>query len=170
MATSPVNFVTRALILSSFRSLPFPSKIIFSAWALFPRDLRAKQIYKITWGDSRAAVVLITGYKDCGKEDCECCMMVMELLDDEAVQKYVKSKEFREGEIKVETAMCDNFKGWGNFTINELGILSNVCHPHAAVKCILRVNLSAMLTFGHGRYCGRQPFACQVLSGRQSVR
>ena len=27
MATSPVNFVTRALILSSFRSLPFPSKI-----------------------------------------------------------------------------------------------------------------------------------------------
>ena len=61
-------------------------------------------------------------------------MMVVELLDDAEVQKYVKSKEFCEGKIQVETAMCDNFKGWGNFTINELGIISNVCHPHASGK------------------------------------
>ena len=45
-----------------------------------------EKIYKITRDDFRAAVVLIAGYKDCGKEDCECCMMVMELLDDEEVQ------------------------------------------------------------------------------------
>ena len=61
-------------------------------------------------------------------------MMVMELLDDEVVQKYVKSKEFREGKVPVETAMCGNFKGWGNFTINELGIIFNVCHPHDTGK------------------------------------
>jgi hypothetical protein len=27
--------------------------------------------------------------------------------------------------------MCDNFKGWGNFVENALGIISNVCLPHA---------------------------------------
>lgn len=26
--------------------------------------------------------------------------------------------------------MCDNFKGWGNFSLNEFGIHSNVCLPH----------------------------------------
>ena len=59
-------------------------------------------------------------------------MMVMELLDDEDVQAYVKRKEFREGKVPVETAMCDNFKGWGNFAINELGIVSNACLLHAS--------------------------------------
>ena len=59
-------------------------------------------------------------------------MMVMELLDDEEVQIYVKTKEFREGKVPVETAMCDNFKGWGNFSIKELGIVSNVCLPRAS--------------------------------------
>ena len=89
--------------------------------------------------DFRAAVVLITDYKDCGKEGCECCMMVMELLDDEAAQKYVKSEEFREGKVPVETAMCDNFQGWGNFAESELGIISNVCLPHGTgnVHCPL---------------------------------
>ena len=60
----------------------------------------------------------------------------MDLLDDEDIQDYVKSKKFREGKVPVETAMCqcDNFKGWGNFTVNQLGIVSNVCHPHATGK------------------------------------
>ena len=31
----------------------------------------------------------------------------------------------------VETAMCDNFKGWGNFAETVLGIKSNICHTHA---------------------------------------
>ena len=91
-------------------------------------------MYKITWDDFRAAVYLIAGYKIAEKKIVNVCMMVMELLDDAEVQKYVKSKEFREGKFPVETAMCDNFKGWGNFTINELGIISNVCHPHATGK------------------------------------
>jgi hypothetical protein len=33
--------------------------------------------------------------------------------------------------LPVQTAMCDNFKGWGNFAENVLGIKSNVCIAHA---------------------------------------
>ena len=57
-------------------------------------------------------------------------MMVMEVLDYVEVQGYLKSDEFGEEKLPVDTAMCDNFKGWGNFAINELGIVSNVCLPH----------------------------------------
>ena len=55
--------------------------------------------------------------------------MVMQLLKHEAVEEYVAGTTFREGKVPVETALCDNFKGWGNFSINELGIVSNVCLP-----------------------------------------
>ena len=46
------------------------------------------------------------------------------------VEAYTRGKKFREGQLPVETAMCDNFKGWGNFSNNALGIPSNVCFPH----------------------------------------
>ena len=40
------------------------------------------------------------------------------------------------------SAMCDNFKGWDNYSINELGIVSNVCLPRTApVKCIIRLSV-----------------------------
>ena len=59
-------------------------------------------------------------------------MMVEEILEDAEVQSYFKSDEFALGRLPVDTAMCDNLKGWGNFSENELGIISNVCHPHAS--------------------------------------
>ena len=59
-------------------------------------------------------------------------MMVMELLDDAEVQRYFKSDKFKDGKLPVDTAMCDNFKGWGNFALHELGLKTNVCHPHAS--------------------------------------
>ena len=54
----------------------------------------------------------------------------MELFGKEDFKEYLESDEFKAGKVPVETAMCDNFKGWGNFAINELGIVSNVCLPH----------------------------------------
>ena len=53
----------------------------------------------------------------------------MQLLGNEEVQDYLKT-DSKAGKVPVETAMCDNFKGWGNFAINELGIVSNVCLQH----------------------------------------
>ena len=77
----------------------------------------------------------MASYKDCGKEGCECCKRVMQLLSKEdaldvVTQDYLAGTKFREGKLPVETAMCDNVKCWGNFSINELGIISNVCLPH----------------------------------------
>ncbi len=43
----------------------------------------------------------------------------------------VKSQKCKECILPVQTAMCDNFKGWGNFAENVLGIKSNVCISHA---------------------------------------
>ena len=76
----------------------------------------------------------MTSYKDCGKEGCECCQRVMQLLGNAEIEDYLRSDEFREEKVSVETAMCDNFQGWGNFAINELGIVSNVCFPHGTGK------------------------------------
>ena len=59
-------------------------------------------------------------------------MMVMELLDDAEVQRYFTSDKFKDGKLPVETAMCDNFKGWGNFALHKFGLKANVCHPHAS--------------------------------------
>jgi hypothetical protein len=47
------------------------------------------------------------------------------------VAAYVKSQEYKECILPVQTAMCDNFKDWGSFAENVLGIKSNVCLPHA---------------------------------------
>ena len=77
---------------------------------------------------------LMKGYKCCGKDDsdCECCMMVKEILEDTEVQQYFKSDEFKNAKLPVATAMSDNFKGWCNFALHELGLKTNVCHPHAS--------------------------------------
>ncbi len=53
------------------------------------------------------------------------------MLGDENVAKYLRSDDFREGLVLVETAMCNDFQGWGNFSRNEFGIDSNVCKQHA---------------------------------------
>ena len=74
----------------------------------------------------------MTSYKDCGKEGCQYCQRVMQLLGNAEVQDYLGNDEFHAGKVPVETAMRDNFKGWGKFAINELGIVSNVCLPHAS--------------------------------------
>ena len=65
----------------------------------------------------------------------------MEVLSADNVKAYISSKKFRSGELPVETVMCDNFKGWGNFSNNTLGIPSNVCFPHGTGK-ILYIDLN----------------------------
>ena len=97
---------------------------------VIPKGTKSEKNYKITWNDFRAAAVLMTSYKDCRKEGCGRCQRVVQLLGNAEVQGYVRSREFHEGKVPAETAMCYIFKGWGNFAINELGIVSNVCLPH----------------------------------------
>ncbi len=66
----------------------------------------------------------------------EMCGTIMEVLSADDVKGYTRSKKFREGQLPVETAMCDNFKGWGNFSNKALGIPSNVCFPHGTGRIL----------------------------------
>ena len=68
-------------------------------------------MYKITWDDFRAAIILMASYKDCCKEGCECCERVMHLLRNEEVESYLRSSEFLARKLPVETAMFHNLKG-----------------------------------------------------------
>ena len=58
------------------------------------------------------------------------CGIIAELLADPDVAAYVKSQKCKDCILPVQTGMCDNFKGWGNFAENVLGIKSNVCINH----------------------------------------
>ncbi len=98
------------------------------------KGTESEKNYEITWDDFRTAAVLMCSYKDCGKPGCPICGTTMEILSAEDVQKYTRSKKFQDGQLLLETAMCNNFKGWGIFSHNALGIPSNVCFPHATGK------------------------------------
>ncbi len=51
---------------------------------------------------------------------------------------FTATTDYAEGKLPVHTAMCYNFRGWGNFAMDSLGIETNLCHPHATGKCCLR--------------------------------
>ncbi len=78
---------------------------------VIPKGTEVENIYEITSDDFRTAAGLMCSYKDCGKPGCPICGTIMEVLSAEDVQKYTHSKKFREGQLPVETAMCDNIKG-----------------------------------------------------------
>ncbi len=61
-----------------------------------------------------------------------------ELIQHPGVVHFTTTTDYAEGRLPVHTAMCDNFKGWGNFTMDSLGIETNLCHPHATRKCCLQ--------------------------------
>ncbi len=79
------------------------------------KSTESKNIYAVTWDDFCTAAVLMCSYKDCSKRGCVTCGTVMEVLLADDVQAYISSKKFREGQLPVETTMCDNFKGWRIF-------------------------------------------------------
>ena len=157
------------LVEFSVKSIPKQNNIL--CLGVIPKGTESEKIYKITWHDFRVAAVELANYKDCGKSGCITCQMVMQLLGDaNVVAEMAKKKWKEEGKIPVETAMCDNFKGWGNFAMNELGIISNVCLPHGTGKVHYFLYVFFHADGGHGRYCGLQSFACQSVSVQSSVR
>ncbi len=93
---------------------------------MIPKGTKSEYIYEITWDEFCAAAVLETSYKDCGKPCYEICSSFMEVLSADNVKAYFRSRKFQNGELPVETAMCDHFKGWGNYSNNALGVSFNV--------------------------------------------
>ena len=85
----------------------------------------------MTWDDLRSAVFELFTYKKCDVPDCTTCGPILELISHSQIQAFLRSARFRKSELPVESSMCDNFKGWGNFSEEALGIESGVCFPHA---------------------------------------
>ncbi len=64
--------------------------------------------------------------------------------------------------LPVQTVMCDNFKGWGNFAENVLGITSNVCILHATDNvqffcAIMRPRCVSGIASGHRSHVQQFP-------------
>ncbi len=135
-----------------------------------PSKTVSETTYTITWDDVRKAECLIPTIVHCHDADSKCCSTVFELLRDPDVIKVVKSAWFREQQLPVDTAMCDNFVGCGNLAKNSLGIPTNVCMQHGTAwtgKCHSILNLVFNADTVHDRDSIRQSIASQVLPGHQ---
>ncbi len=99
-------------------------------------------MFTVVYDESRKSVCLVPGIKHCCQADCVSCSIIADLMADVEVSSFIASQKFEESRSPVLAAMCDNFKGWGEFEENALGITSNVCHTHATG------NVQVFCTFG----------------------
>ncbi len=84
----------------------------------------------------RTDVNFICKVRQCMNSDCECCTWIRELLVEKNIVEYIADKEFKAQKLPVQTAMCDNFQGFGNFCCAELGIDPILCKPQATGKIL----------------------------------
>ena len=117
------------LLQFGVNSIPHKNHVL--CLAIIPSKSESETVYGMTWDDLRTAVLDLLTYKKCAVPDCTTCGPILELISHSQIQAYLRSGRFRKQELPVETAMSDNFKGWGNFAENALGIDSGVCFPHA---------------------------------------
>ena len=104
------KFCNKSIDLVEFSVTSIPRQNNILCLGVIPKGTKSSKIYKITWNDFRAAALLMTTYKECGEEGCECCGRVIQLLGNKEVQEYLESDDFKSGKVPVETAMCNNFK------------------------------------------------------------
>jgi hypothetical protein len=64
-------------------------------------------------------------------DSCQFCTTLEHLHTSENVVKYMGSDEYKDREISVDSAQCDQIQGWGNFTSNVFGFDQNVCKCHS---------------------------------------
>jgi len=114
------------LLELSVTSMPCQNNVL--CISTIPHATESEKSYKITWDDLRLAVKLIFSIELC---ECEICATIAELTRNPEVVEFTKTDTYAADKLPVDTAMCDNFKGWGNFALHSLGIPTNLCHPHA---------------------------------------
>ena len=101
------------LLQFGINSIPHRNHVL--SLAIIPKSTESETVYQITWDDLRGAGSIAVDHEG------------------------LRSARFSRAELPVETAMCDNFKGWGNFSETALGIESNVCFPHATGKAFTSI-------------------------------
>jgi hypothetical protein len=124
----------KSIDLVAFSVTSIPKRNNTMCLCIIPSTTESEQMYTVVYHELRKAVCLVPSIKHCGDEDCVSCGVIQRLLQDPEVSAFVKSSQCEDCILPVETAMCDNFKGWGNFSENVLGIKANICHTHATGK------------------------------------
>jgi hypothetical protein len=115
------------LLAFSVTSIPKSNNTLYLC--IIPSTTESEQEYTVVYTELRKAVCLVPSIKPCDHEDCVSWRIITTLLADADVAAYVKSQECKECILPVQTAMCDNFKGWGN--LRRMSWASNQCMPPA---------------------------------------
>jgi hypothetical protein len=115
-------------------SIPCKNKVL--CMSIVPKATESQKVYTITYADLSKAVKLLCQVLQsrCPDSDFDCCTKIRELLAAQNVVEYVGSAKFKAQKLQVETAMCDNFQGLGNFCSAESEMDPILCKPHATSK------------------------------------
>jgi hypothetical protein len=107
------NFCSRSVDLLEFSVTSIPCKDLVLCLSIIPKATESQKVYTITYTDLRTAMNLLCQVRPCLNSDCDCCSKIRELLSAQNVVEYIGSAKFRARKLPVETAMCDNFQGFG---------------------------------------------------------
>jgi hypothetical protein len=120
----------KSVDLVAFSVTSMPKRNNTMCLCIIPSTTESEQMYKVVYNELRKAVCLLPSIRHCGEEDCVSCNIITDLMADAEVSEYLRSQKFADCKLPVTTAMCDNFKGWGNFSETNLGLKANICLAH----------------------------------------
>ena len=112
-------------------------------WSLIPHHTESEITYTGTFLELQEAALLVNDIHTCSQADCEFCNCLDELLSQERVVKFLEGDFFKAGKLPIDTAQCDNFHGFGNFTREVFGWDPNICKNHLLGTCFSPVPGSA---------------------------
>jgi hypothetical protein len=143
------NFCSRSVDLLEFSVTSIPCQKNVLCLSIIPKATESETVYKLSYDDLRKAVNYLCKIQPCGSADCECCIRIRVLLLERNIVDFIASSEFEQLKLPVQTAMSDNFQGFGNFCRTELAIDPILCKPHATGKdlcCICRLCVFLILS------------------------
>jgi hypothetical protein len=109
------NFCNQSVDLLEFSVTSIPCQNNVLCLSIIPKATESETVYKLSYDDLRKAVNHLCKIQPCGSAECECCIRIRELLCEKNIVDYIASNEFKEQKMLVQTAMSDNFQGFGNF-------------------------------------------------------
>ncbi len=143
------NFCNRNVDLFEFSVTSIPCQNNVLCLSIIPKATESETVYKLSHDDLRKVVNYLCKIQPCGSADCECCILIRELLCEKNIVDFIASSEFKQQKVPVQTAKSDNSQGFCNFCRAEFGIDPILCKPHATGKalcCICRLCLFLILS------------------------
>jgi hypothetical protein len=109
-------------------------------WSIIPKGGEGSITYDLTFDEVQEAAITFLGIVDCC-DQCAFCKALAELRADPDVVKFMKSGKYRSGQLRIDSAQCDNHLGWQKFAREKLGLTANICKNHVLGESLLFNNL-----------------------------